>query len=198
MIFLWTHANTAMNNNGVDFSEWTAQELHVSQAVAPENLDVKSGVEAQKMVYTISSGELPSGLKLNEDGTITGTPTAKAGVYTFGVQAAADNWVKAKRQYTFTIDETEAYLDEEFFAAIQSDMVNADNYSQGVVYSLKEGKLPAGLTLNENGEITGTPSETGDFTITVGALATNEVRVGWRRTTTVDDYEYEVTISVVE
>ena len=204
MIFLWTHANTAMNNNGVDFSEWTAQKLHVSQAVAPENLDVKSGVEAQKMVYTISSGELPSGLTLNEDGTITGTPTAKAGVYTFGVQAAADNWVKAKRQYTmtidtaFTIDETEAYLDEEFFAAIQSDMVNADNYSKGVVYSLKEGKLPAGLTLNENGEITGTPSETGDFTITVGALATNEVRVGWRRTTTVDDYEYEVTISVVE
>lgn len=204
MIFLWTHANTAMNNNGVDFSDWTAQELHVSQAVAPENLDVKSGVEAQKMVYTISSGELPSGLTLNEDGTITGTPTAKAGVYTFGVQAAADNWVKAKRQYTmtidtaFTIDETEAYLDEEFFAAIQSDMVNVDNYSQGVVYSLKEGKLPAGLTLNENGEITGTPSETGNFTITVGALATNEVRVGWRRVTTVDDYEYEVTISVVE
>lgn len=204
MIFLWTHANTAMNNNGVDFSEWTAQKLHVSQAVAPENLDVKSGVEAQKMVYTISSGELPSGLTLNEDGTITGTPTAKAGVYTFGVQAAADNWVKAKRQYTmtidtaFTIDETEAYLDEEFFAAIQSDMVNADNYSKGVVYSVKEGKLPAGLTLNENGEIMGTPSETGDFTITVGALATNEVRVGWRRTTTVDDYEYEVTISVVE
>lgn len=204
MIFLWTHANTAMNNNGVDFSDWTAQELHVSQAVAPENLDVKSGVEAQKMVYTISSGELPSGLTLNEDGTITGTPTAKAGVYTFGVQAAADNWVKAKRQYTmtidtaFTINETEAYLDEEFFAAIQSDMVNVDNYSQGVVYSLKEGKLPAGLTLNENGEITGTPSETGNFTITVGALATNEVRVGWRRVTTVDDYEYEVTISVVE
>ena len=112
--------------------------------------------------------------------------------------------MKAKRQYTmtidtaFTIDETEAYLDEEFFAAIQSDMVNVDNYSQGVVYSLKEGKLPAGLTLNENGEITGTPSETGNFTITVGALATNEVRVGWRRVTTVDDYEYEVTISVVE
>ncbi len=204
MIFLWTHANTAMNNNGVDFSDWTAKELHVSQAVAPENLDVKSGVEAQKMVYTISSGELPSGLTLNEDGTITGTPTAKAGVYTFGVQAAADNWVSAKRQYTmtidtaFTIDETEAYLDEEFFAAIQSDMVNVDNYSQGVVYSLKAGKLPAGLTLNENGEITGTPSETGDFTITVGALATNEVRVGWFRVTTVDDYEYEVTISVVE
>ena len=204
MIFLWTHANTAMNNNGVDFSDWTAKELHVSQAVAPENLDVKSGVEAQKMVYTISSGELPSGLILNEDGTITGTPTAKAGVYTFGVQAAADNWINAKRQYTmtidtaFTIDETEAYLDEEFFAAIQSETVNADNYSKGVVYSVRDGKLPAGLTLNENGEITGTPSETGDFTITVGALATNEVRVGWRRVTTVDDYEYEVTISVVE
>ncbi len=204
MIFLWTHANTAMNNNGVDFSDWTAKELHVSQAVAPENLDVKSGVEAQKMVYSISSGELPSGLSLNEDGTITGTPTAKAGVYTFGVQATADNWVNAKRQYTmtidtaFTIDETEAYLDEEFFAAIQSEMVNADNYSKGVVYSVRGGKLPEGLTLNENGEITGTPSETGDFTITVGALATNEVRVDWRRVTTVDDYEYEVTISVVE
>lgn len=204
MIFLWTHANTAMNNNAVDFSDWTAKELHVTQAVEPENLDVKSGVEAQKMVYTISSGELPSGLVLNEDGTITGTPTAKAGVYTFGVQAAADNWVSAKRQYTmtidtaFTIDDTEAYLNEEFFAAIQSDMVNADNYSKGVIYSLKEGKLPAGLTLNENGEITGTPTETGDFTITVGATATNEVRVSWSRVTTVDNYEYEVTISVVE
>ncbi len=205
MIFLWTHANTAMNNNGVNFSNWTAKELNGTQGTALNNVSVQADIEAEKIIYSVSNGTLPAGLSLSEDGTISGTPTAKAGMYTFSIQATVDNYVTAKRQYTMTIDtafaldETEAYLDEDFYAEVVSDTVNEDYYTKGVVYTIKAGSLPDGLTLSENGEITGIPTTTGEFTFTISATATNETRFGWWEVvTTVDEYEFDATISVVE
>ena len=161
-------------------------------------------MDAEKIEYVVLSGSLPAGLTLNADGTITGTATAKAGEYAFTVQGRADNWITANRQYTltldsaFVIDETEAYLGEDFYAVIESDIVNEKAYSEGVVYAVKEGKLPAGLTLNADGEIEGIPTEAGEFTFTVGVTATNQSGSGWRVSTTVTNFEYDVTITVEE
>ena len=45
-----------------------------------------------------------------------------------------------------------------------------------IKYSLKEGStLPEGLTLNSNGEITGTPTEAGIFVFTVVANADGKI-----------------------
>ena len=77
-------------------------------------------------------------------------------------------------------------------------MVTGEKYNQGVVYAVKEGSLPAGLSLNEDGEIEGTPTQAGVFTFTVGVTATNRSGSGWRQTTTVDTYDYDVTITVEE
>lgn len=203
-IFLWTHANTSMNMNGVDFKPWTIETLNVEQATAPDAMNVQAAVEANKIVYTVTAGEVPAGLTLNTDGTITGVPTAKAGTYNFTVQAAADNWVTAKRQVTmeiapaFTIDETETKVGEDFYAVIESATVTKDNYSEGVVYSVKEGNLPEGVTLNADGELEGVPETAGNYTVTINAAATNIAGSGWRKVTTVTDFEYDVTINVAE
>ena len=202
-VFLWAHANSAMNKNGISFDAWQSKDLEANQAVAAK-LSVTAPVTAEKMEYVVLSGELPQGLTLNADGTITGTPTAKAGEYAFTVQSRADNWITANRPFNlhiesaFTIDETEAYLGEEFYALIESNIVTEAAYNQGVVYAIKEGELPAGLALNAEGEIEGIPTEAGEFTFTVGVTATNRSGSGWRQTTTVDTYEYDVTLTVEE
>jgi hypothetical protein len=132
------------------------------------------------------------------------TVTAKAGEYAVTIQGRADNWITANRPFTvtvdsaFTIDETEAYLGEDFYAVIESAVVTGEKYNQGVVYAVKEGSLPAGLSLNEDGEIEGIPTQAGEFTFTVGVTATNRSGSGWRQTTTVDTYDYDVTITVEE
>ena len=204
MIFLWVHANSAMNKNGVDLNTWEVQPLVAEQGVKAEGLTVAAPIVADKTDYVVTANALPAGLTLNADGTITGTPTAKGGEYTFTVQAKADNWVTANRQVTmtvesaFAIDTTEAYLEEDFYAVIESESVTEDVYPNGIVYSVKGGKLPAGLTLAENGEIEGVPTETGEFTVSINIAATYTAGSGWSRYKVTDNYEYEVTLTVEE
>ena len=202
MIFLWTHANTAMNKNGVSFN-WAEAELNATQGTAvAAGVKVNSGATGDKVEYVVSNGALPAGLTLNADGTISGTPTAKAGEYKFTVECRIDNWVKNTKQYTYTvasgfvIDENEASVGEEFFGEISSETVTTQKYNDGIVYSVKEGVLPAGLSLDANGVISGTPAEAGKFTVVINVAASRSERQGWTSIKVTDNYEYEVTLTV--
>ena len=134
--------------------------------------------------------------------TISGTPTAKAGEYKFTVECRIDNWVKNTKQYTYTvasgfvIDENEASVGEEFFGEISSETVTTQKYNDGIVYSVKEGVLPAGLSLDANGVISGTPAEAGKFTVVINVAASRSERQGWTSIKVTDNYEYEVTLTV--
>ena len=81
---------------------------------------------------------------------------------------------------------------------IESESVTEDVYPNGIVYSVKGGKLPAGLTLAANGEIEGVPTETGEFTVEINIAATYTAGSGWSRYNVTDNYEYEVTLTVEE
>ncbi|MFD8479342.1 putative Ig domain-containing protein [Kitasatospora sp. NPDC059673] len=56
-----------------------------------------------QLTWTLAAGELPPGLTLNPDGTITGTPTA-AGSYTFTVQVSDPVDGTSTREYTIVIN----------------------------------------------------------------------------------------------
>ncbi|MFF0390716.1 putative Ig domain-containing protein [Kitasatospora sp. NPDC004615] len=56
-----------------------------------------------QLTWTLVAGELPPGLTLNPDGTITGTPTA-AGSYTFTVQVSDPVDGTSTREYTIVIN----------------------------------------------------------------------------------------------
>ncbi len=203
MIFLWTHANTAMNKNGVDFSGWTVPELKATQgAEIAKDVTVKgAGIEGGKIEYVVTGGKLPDGITLASDGTLSGKPTAKAGTYEFTVTCKVDNWVTASKNMSYTvtsafeIDETEGKLGEDFYAAITSESITDKVYNQGVKYSVKSGVLPKGLSLNEDGEIEGTPMEAGEFAVVVTATGTNKTS-GYNGKTTVESFDLDVTIDI--
>ena len=201
MVFLFTHANTAMNKNGVDTSGWDGAEFEGVQAANVRESVVLEG-DFDSVRYEISNGALPAGVTLNgETGAISGTPTSKAGTYSFTVRAVVENWITATQRFTinldsaFEIDETNGKVGEDFYAVISSDSVNDEHYNQGVVYSVKSGSLPKGITLNEDGELEGVPEEAGVFTVLFNVQASNRGS-GSRATTTVTNFEYEVTLTI--
>lgn len=128
---------------------------------------------------------LPSGLSLDINGTIHGVPT-KEGVYDFIVNASDDNGLGARKLLRITIDSDSAVpittaslpsgkSGESYYAELHSTL-------SGVTWSVTDGRLPEGLTLNaSNGLISGTPTESGTFTFIV--KATYGQREGTRRLT---------------
>ena len=111
--------------------------------------------------YTVVSGALPEGMTLSEGGKISGT-CYRAGTYTFTVELRQDGWVTA--QATFTIE-----VVNDLFEFTDDGVVCTDENAATVTYSLAEGSsLPAGLTLNADGTITGTAAA-GTYEYTVAA-----------------------------
>lgn len=168
--FLWGHANTALNDNGVHYEAWTAGSFELDQGVTA-NVSVGSDyMKDDGVIYSVASGELPAGLELDaETGAVTGTPET-AGEYTVTVQITADTWMTQTRNFTFsvapsiTVSVTSGKVGTAFSAQASSTLEDWYEFSA-------EG-LPAGLTINGAGSISGTPTEAGEFdaviTVTVG------------------------------
>ena len=202
MVFLYAHANTAMNKNGITTTAWETKTLEATQGVAVSGQSVAFDVDADTVDYTVSAGNLPAGITLKADGSLSGTAT-EAGVYEFTVKLAADNWITATKKFTlnvtscFEIDETKGKVGEEFYAGISSDVVKVASNST-VEYSVLNGALPAGITLNANGELEGTPTEAGTYNVTLLVKNTVKTGSGRRQQTTIYNYAYEITLTIAE
>ena len=130
---------------------------------------------ANSAVWSVitSPDTLPSGLSLDINGTIQGIPTTE-GVYDFIVNASDDNGLGARKLLRITIDSDSAVpittaslpsgkSGESYYAELHSTV-------SGVTWTITDGQLPGGLTLNaSNGLISGIPYESGTFTFTVRA-----------------------------
>ena len=150
---------------------------------------------------------LPAGLTLSEDGTISGKPTAEARL-SFTVNATYGGAAGETVSQTFTItiageggaiiyEAEDNALTAYIGKAYEGDVAKARIYDPygdestqypDIAYTLANGsRLPAGLTLNSDGSITGTPDkECKDYAFTVTASA-----LGYR------DTEFEFKISVL-
>jgi hypothetical protein len=207
MRFLWVHANSSINQNGIDLSTWKGSDVALTQGTtANSNLGITIA-EASSVKYTIVDGSLPTGVTLTEDGKLTGKPTV-AGDYTIKVTCVADNWINATRVFNikvasaFTVDTTTGTVgDEDFYLAISSDTVQVTNQqTQSLTYTLVDGKLPDGLTLNADGSIEGTPTTAGVYDLTFRIdLSEQSGGGGYRPSqTTVTSYEYKVTLTIAD
>src|SRR5208283_5939551 len=139
----------------------------------------------QPYTWTIDSGTLPPGLSLTTDGVISGTPTT-VGNYGFTLRVTdSQSPVKAYQVGSTSININPPLS---FPSTPLTNAVIAVAYSNSVVatggvtcgtgstppytYALAQGSgpLPAGLTLNADGTITGTPTgPIGTFPFTVQA-----------------------------
>jgi len=120
-------------------------------------------------------GDLPPGLSLDENGVLSGTPTAQ-GTYSFSVQASNDYGFE-NRLYSLTIYQvpviTTTVLGYARLGSNYSSQLTALG-SVPITWFITSGDLPTGLSLNQTtGIISGIPVEGGSFSFTV--VATNIV-----------------------
>ncbi len=132
-----------------------------------------------KVTYALSEeSKLPNGLTLTSGGYITGTPREAVTDYTFTVIATSPFTEPVEAQFTLTIGLSfnETTLQNGRTGESYSARVDTAQGAGEISYTLKAGSaLPEGLTLSENGVISGTPSKAGDYTFTVVASAEGKV-----------------------
>ena len=124
--------------------------------------------------FAVTSGALPTGLTLNSNGTLSGTPSA-AGTFNFNVQATDSGFNTGTGSYSVTINPAPLTINP---ASLPNGTVGTA-YNQTVVasggiapygYSIISGTLPTGLAINpSSGAITGTPTTLGSYNFTVQA-----------------------------
>lgn len=131
------------------------------------------------------TGPLPTGVDLvdNSNGTATlsGTPgPGSAGTYPFTINAGNTVGSPASQSFTLTVQcvaisvtPPGPALPQGTFGAAYSQTFSATGGAAPHTFSIAAGTIPTGLTLQADGNLTGSPSVTGTFNFTVKAMDTN-------------------------
>jgi uncharacterized repeat protein (TIGR01451 family) len=127
--------------------------------------------------FAITSGTLPAGLTLTSGGLLSGTPT-QAGSFPITVTATDANLCTGSRSYTLVINlcpqisiEPQT-LPAAVSGSAYSQTLTAIGGTAPYTFTLT-GSLPIGMSLSSAGVLSGTPSQTGSFPITVTAKDAN-------------------------
>ncbi len=146
---------------------------------ASYNQSLQATGGTQPYTWSVISGSLPTGLSLNTaTGNISGTPTAQ-GTSTFTIQVTDANSQTNSRQLSIIINPLPVSLTiitsslpsgtigHAYNALLQA---TGQNTVLPYAWSIQSGALPNGLTLSNSGNdgvISGTPTESGAFNITI-------------------------------
>ncbi|MDR1712885.1 MAG: RICIN domain-containing protein, partial [Coriobacteriales bacterium] len=122
------------------------------------------------ITWSLVSGALPAGLNLNSAGQISGTPTA-AGSFTFTVKAT-NSVGDATKAFTISVLDkptiTTTSIASSTVGVPFSRTLTATGTSP-ITWSLYSGAIPPELSLSDSGTLSGTPTSTGSYTMTVKA-----------------------------
>ncbi|MGE0884224.1 MAG: putative Ig domain-containing protein [Blastocatellales bacterium] len=129
--------------------------------------------------WSVSAGSLPGGLSLNPaSGVLSGIPQV-TGPFNFTVKGTVNSTgCFATRAYSLTIGCQSITVNEASLSAATLNTSYNQTLTQtggigGITWSLSGGSLPANLMLSPAGVISGTPTVTGSFPITVRATDGN-------------------------
>jgi len=140
---------------------------------------------APPYVFSVLSGELPGGLALAGDGSISGAPAA-SGEFTFTVRVTDSVQLTHERVFTLKVFLRPAIITETLPDGRVGDAYSATLSATGrgpFNWSLSAGALPQGLSLNaQTGAITGTPVQRGDFSIGITVTDGNQPPLSAQRT----------------
>lgn len=174
-------ANNNAMKNGMVTTEYSAKTFDAVKSMAFSG-SVAADFENQKVEYTISDGALPEGITLDaKTGALSGTPVA-AGEYEFSVTVTADNWATTTvKGFKITVKEAittestlEAVAGEDFSANFSSDFKVGGTLNgstiKAVKYSLRTD-VP-GLTMSDDGVLSGKPEIAGTYEIVVRVAVT--------------------------
>ncbi len=144
------------------------------------NITASGGVAPYS--FQLGSGQLPPGMSLGSDGLLQGTPSA-VGAFDFTVVAtdsASGTAVSATREYRLEValPALSMYIGSYLPPAVgvpYSTEFRASNGTAPYRYAITAGALPTGLTLAEDGRLSGTPTVEGGFDFTVTATDSSTV-----------------------
>src|SRR5207237_3350352 len=131
--------------------------------------------------FAVDSGGVPPGLKLTDldyqTGLVSGVPTESG---TFGAWMSIHDCDKKSAQDLLTFEvaprtwsiKTTPLPPAAVGAAYSTKLAAGDHPTTSVKWEVTSGALPAGLTLANDGTISGTPPSAGSSTFTVTATST--------------------------
>src|SRR5207253_781119 len=119
-----------------------------------------------------TSSTLPGGLTLSGAGLLSGTPTGSGSFPIVVTVTDANGCTGTGTTYTLVIDCQTITVTPPVNAHGTAASAFSEVFTQSAAigtatFSLNTGTLPAGLTLAANGTLSGTPTQTGSFPITV-------------------------------
>jgi hypothetical protein len=144
------------------------------------------GFKPTGVTWSVAGGALPAGLTLGADGKLSGTPAA-GGTASFQVKASYRSKAGVQAYQVVTAEVAVSLADATLPAATEGAPYSYDfkprlsvsgdpAYAGTGVTWTYTGTLPAGLVLNSNGTLTGTPTAAGNYS--VGINATYLTRTG--------------------
>lgn len=127
--------------------------------------------------FAVTTGALPDGLTLATDGVLSGAPT-EAGTFDLIVTATDALGFIGTRAYTVTIDAptivvAPGALPAGFTGDTYEVLLTATGGLGPHTFALTAGTWPAGIALAPDGTVSGTPTESGTFPVTVTATDAN-------------------------
>ncbi len=129
--------------------------------------------------FSLSSGALPPGLSLGQNGLLAGTP-ALTGTYSFTLTATLlDSLCPGSRSYTLTVtppcspitvNPANPALPDGTTGQAYNQTFSASGGNPAYTFTVSAGVIPNGVTLNVNtGALSGNPTTVGSFTFTIKA-----------------------------
>ncbi|MBI1763268.1 MAG: putative Ig domain-containing protein [Acidobacteria bacterium] len=171
------------NGNAAQGAAYTF-ELCPALALGPETLPITTvGMPVSQTLtatggvapysFALASGTLPSGLSLDANGALTGTPN-HAGSFSFTVRAQDANGCLGLRTWTVTLvcnplTLSPNTLPNGIAGTAYSQPLSASGGLAPYTFNLSAGTLPTGLSLAANGALSGTPAQAGNFNFTASA-----------------------------
>ncbi|MCH3942698.1 MAG: RICIN domain-containing protein [Atopobiaceae bacterium] len=126
----------------------------------------------ENVTWSVADGDLPDGITLAADGTLSGTPT-EAGSFVFAVTATSATTGYATRIYQLDVYQapiiTTKTIPDMVVGTAVSQQLEATAEPADVSWAITGGSMPTGLKLSEDGLLSGTPTTAGTYTFTVAA-----------------------------
>jgi len=155
-------------------------DANINQPYSPPPLTASGATVSG---WSVVSGAPPPGITLNSNGVISGTPT-QSGVFSFTVQATGNGTSDTKQLSIFVLAPLDLGLAPNGTPAASQplavSMKLATPFAWGVKatggrepYTYTADALPAGITLNPDGTVTGTPTRAG---VTRSTITVKDVR----------------------